>query len=73
MKKQMFIDSGKATEVDTEVDISQFAVSEIEGKCGELSVERVPAAEPEEPSEPSGPDLDTIDDIQKPSEDKIIF
>jgi len=73
----MFIDSGKATEVNTEVDISQFAISEIEGKCGELSVERVPISqEPEEPNpqgSTNGPNLDTIDDIQKPSEDKIIF
>lgn len=80
----MFIDSGKATEVDTEVDISQFAISEIEGKCGELSVERVPAAEPAESSPqdgtsdpageaPADPDLNTVDDIQKASEDKIIF
>lgn len=76
----MFIDSGKATEVDTEVDISQFAISEIEGKCGELSVERVPPAETEAAAEPAGrveapadPDLNTVDDIQKASEDKIIF
>jgi len=51
VKKQMFIDSGKATEVNTEVDISQFAISEIEGKCGELSVERVPISQ--EPTDPS--------------------
>ncbi len=53
-------------------------MSEIEGKCGELSVEVAPAVEPsgvapQPQGGTSGPDLDTIDDIQKPSENKIIF
>ncbi len=39
-------------EIDTEIDIKQFAVSEIEGKCGELSVEAAPSAEPS--AEPAG-------------------